>query len=54
MLPAKQPGTASANNAARPSLAISPGTVRALFDHYEEMGDFVIRNLAEEGQGPRR
>ena len=24
------------------------GTITALFDHYEEMGDFVIRNLAEE------
>jgi len=29
-----------------------PGTVHALFDHYEEMGDFVIRNLAEEDQVP--
>ena len=28
------------------------GTVHALFDHYEEMGDFVIRNLAEEDQLP--
>jgi AcrR family transcriptional regulator len=28
------------------------GTVRALFDHYEAMGDFVIRNLAEEDQLP--
>jgi AcrR family transcriptional regulator len=28
------------------------GTVRALFDHYEEMGDFVIRNLAEEDELP--
>src|SRR5579871_2583148 len=26
------------------------GTVRALFDHYEDMGDFVIRNLADEGR----
>ena len=25
-----------------------PGTVRALFDHYEELGDFVVRLLAEE------
>jgi AcrR family transcriptional regulator len=24
------------------------GTIAALFDHYERMGDFVIRNLAEE------
>src|SRR4030081_2425776 len=24
------------------------GTIAALFDHYEKMGDFVIRNLAEE------
>jgi AcrR family transcriptional regulator len=24
------------------------GTISALFDHYEQMGDFVIRNLAEE------
>jgi AcrR family transcriptional regulator len=24
------------------------GTVSALFDHYEDMGDFVIRNLADE------
>ena len=29
-----------------------PGTVTALFDHYEEMGDFVIRNLAEEDRLP--
>jgi AcrR family transcriptional regulator len=28
------------------------GTVRALFDHYEAMGDFVIRNLAEEDRLP--
>jgi len=28
------------------------GTVRALFDHYEEYGDFVIRNLADEGDVP--
>jgi AcrR family transcriptional regulator len=28
------------------------GTVRALFDHYEEMGDFVIRNLADEARSP--
>jgi AcrR family transcriptional regulator len=28
------------------------GTLRALFDHYEEMGDFVIRNLAEEDRLP--
>ena len=28
------------------------GTVTALFDHYEEMGDFVIRNLAEEDRLP--
>jgi hypothetical protein len=34
----------------------SPGdisaTVTALFDHYEDMGDFVIRNLAEEHAHP--
>jgi hypothetical protein len=24
------------------------GTITALFDHYEDMGDFVIRNLADE------
>jgi AcrR family transcriptional regulator len=28
------------------------GTVSALFDHYERMGDFVIRNLAEESALP--
>jgi AcrR family transcriptional regulator len=28
------------------------GTLQALFDHYEELGDFVIRNLAEENQLP--
>jgi AcrR family transcriptional regulator len=28
------------------------GTVRALFEHYEEMGDFVVRNLAEEDRRP--
>jgi AcrR family transcriptional regulator len=28
------------------------GTIRALYDHYEQMGDFVIRNLAEEDQLP--
>jgi AcrR family transcriptional regulator len=28
------------------------GTVSALFDHYERMGDFVVRNLAEEGSLP--
>ncbi|HEY8692679.1 MAG TPA: TetR/AcrR family transcriptional regulator [Chloroflexota bacterium] len=28
------------------------GTISALFDHYEQMGDFVIRNLAEEQQLP--
>ena len=28
------------------------GTISALFDHYEQMGDFVIRNLAEEQQFP--
>jgi len=28
------------------------GTVSALFDHYEDMGDFVIRNLADEGALP--
>jgi AcrR family transcriptional regulator len=28
------------------------GTVTALFDHYEEMGDFVIRNLADEQKVP--
>jgi AcrR family transcriptional regulator len=28
------------------------GTISALFDHYEEMGDFVIRNLADEQKVP--
>ena len=28
------------------------GTISALFDHYEQMGDFVIRNLAEEQKFP--
>jgi AcrR family transcriptional regulator len=28
------------------------GTVSALYDHYEAMGDFVIRNLAEEESVP--
>ena len=28
------------------------GTISALFDHYEDMGDFVIRNLAEEAALP--
>lgn len=28
------------------------GTITALFDHYEDLGDFVIRNLAEEGAYP--
>ena len=28
------------------------GTISALFDHYEQMGDFVIRNLADEQQFP--
>jgi AcrR family transcriptional regulator len=28
------------------------GTISALFDHYEQMGDFVIRNLAEEQELP--
>jgi AcrR family transcriptional regulator len=28
------------------------GTISGLFDHYEEMGDFVIRNLAEEQEVP--
>ena len=28
------------------------GTISALFDHYEDMGDFVIRNLAEEQDVP--
>jgi AcrR family transcriptional regulator len=28
------------------------GTISALFDHYEEMGDFVIRNLADEQTVP--
>jgi len=28
------------------------GTISALFDHYEEMGDFVIRNLADEAVQP--
>jgi AcrR family transcriptional regulator len=29
------------------------GTVSALFDHYEDMGDFVIRNLADEEALPQ-
>lgn len=28
------------------------GTVAALFDHYEDLGDFVIRNLADEPDRP--
>jgi AcrR family transcriptional regulator len=28
------------------------GTIRALYDHYEQMGDFVIRNLADEAHLP--
>ncbi len=28
------------------------GTISALFDHYEQMGDFVVRNLAEEQKLP--
>lgn len=28
------------------------GTITALFDHYEDMGDFVIRNLADEEAQP--
>ena len=28
------------------------GTISALFDHYEQMGDFVIRSLAEEQKLP--
>jgi AcrR family transcriptional regulator len=28
------------------------GTITALYDHYEAMGDFVIRNLAEEESVP--
>jgi AcrR family transcriptional regulator len=28
------------------------GTIAALFDHYEDMGDFVIRNLADEATVP--
>lgn len=28
------------------------GTITALFEHYEDMGDFVIRNLAEEAALP--
>ncbi len=28
------------------------GTISALYEHYEQMGDFVIRNLAEEQQLP--
>jgi AcrR family transcriptional regulator len=28
------------------------GIISALFDHYEAMGDFVIRNLADEGRVP--
>lgn len=36
------------------------GTITALYQHYEAMGDFVVRNLAEEhdlpelGEGPER
>jgi AcrR family transcriptional regulator len=40
----KQRGAAAPGDAA--------GTVHALFDHYEEMGDFVIRNLADEDRVP--
>jgi AcrR family transcriptional regulator len=29
------------------------GTISALFDHYEQMGDFVIRSLAEEQELPQ-
>ena len=29
-----------------------PGTINSLYDHYEEMGDFVIRNLAQEKELP--
>jgi AcrR family transcriptional regulator len=29
-----------------------PATIRVLYDHYEEMGDFIIRNLADEDQLP--
>lgn len=36
--------------AARPGDVAS--TISALFDHYEEMGDFVIHNLAEEQDLP--
>ncbi len=28
------------------------GSIAVLFDHYEELGDLVIRNLAEEGSDP--
>jgi AcrR family transcriptional regulator len=28
------------------------GTISALFDHYEQMGDFVVRNLADEQSVP--
>ncbi len=28
------------------------GTISALFDHYEEMGEFVVRNLADEQTVP--
>jgi hypothetical protein len=28
------------------------GTISALFDHYERMGDFVVRNLADEQSVP--
>jgi AcrR family transcriptional regulator len=28
------------------------GTVRALFDHYEAIGDYTVRNLADEEQAP--
>ncbi|MHB8614313.1 MAG: TetR/AcrR family transcriptional regulator [Candidatus Dormibacteraceae bacterium] len=30
-----------------------PGAVATLFDHYEEYGDYVIRNLAQEDHVPR-
>jgi AcrR family transcriptional regulator len=35
-----------------PSPGDVDGTLRALFDHYEELGDFVIRSLADEHRLP--
>jgi len=44
--------TASSGSARPPSQGYVEGTITALFDHYEEMGDFVIRNLADEQKLP--